>query len=294
MPGLQYQKLPKLDEAQGTATTRLSDMGALMDKQYRDEMYGIEQEYLTDVQFDNKKSSINARYKNQWAQMQHQSKMQIKQMEDMRDAVARGTLDPMRAQAASQRMVLSPEAFAAEYPGYDRVGAIAKPLSSGAIRSSTTLMGEIASGAKDKWGLEWGDPRKKASSLVEQYIEWRAQIGYDELPPTHQRQLDQRWDAMMKSDVAYKNWFADKKKTKVIAEARSLRMKTKFGRATQLKVGVAPVRYNTTPLGRSVIEDNTKKVAGPSTESKAPSPEQLKSQGTEAAYEQGKLLGYWE
>ncbi len=295
MPGLQYKQLPKLDEAQGTMKSRLSDMGTLLDRQYRNETYALEQEYLTDTQFQNKLMSVNARFKNQWSQFQTQHQAQLKEMENMRDAVARGQLDPDRAQVAAQRMVTSPEAFNAQYPGYDRVGAApVRPMSSGAVRSSTALMGEIASGAKDKWGLEWGDPRKKKESLIDQYIDWRSQVGYDELPPTHQRQLDQRWDALMKSDVAYKNWFADKKKTEVIAEARSLRSKSKIGRAMQLKiVGPAAVRYNTSPLGRSVIKTNTPAVR-PSTERKAPTPQELKSAGNEAAYEQGKLLGYWE
>ena len=297
MAGLQYQKLPKLDEAQGTMTTRLSDMGALMDRQYRNEMYGIEHEYLTDSQFQNKMSTVNARYKNQWAQMQAQSQQQVQEMENMRDMVARGEMHAEQAQVASQRMVMSPEAFQAQYPGYGRQGAApARPLSSGAVRSATTLMGEFASGAEiDKWSWEWGkSEQKKASGLIDQYVDWRSQIGYDELPPTHQRQLDQRWDAMMKSDKNFKNWFADKKKTQVIAEARALRMKSKLGRTAQLKVGVAPVRYNTSPLGRSVIKTNTKSVASPSTERKAPTAQELKATDTPAAYEQGKILGYWE
>jgi hypothetical protein len=216
-------------------------------------------------------------------------------MEDMRDAVARGQMDHGQAEIASQRMVMSRESFDAQYPNFGRTGAArAKPLSSGAVRSSTALMGEIASGAADKRGLEWGDPYKSTEGLVKQYVDWRSQIGYDELPPTHQRQLDQRWDAMMKDTREFKNWFTDKDKTKVVAEARTLRMKSKLARVTQLKVGVAPVRYNTSPLGRSVIKSNTKQTASPSTESNAPSPEKLKAQGTEAAYEQGKLLGYWE
>lgn len=295
MAGLQYQQLPKLDEAQGTSKSRLSDMGSLLDRQYKNETYGIEQEYLTDAQFQNKMSSINTRYQNQWQQFQMQQESQFKEMENMRDMVARGQMDPDQAQMAAQRMVMSPESFAAAYPKPGPMGAAPpRPMSSAAVRSSTTLMGEFAEGAIDKRGLEWGDPYKSTAGLVNQYVDWRAQIGYDELPPTHQRQLDQRWDAMMKGDRRFKNWFADKDKTKVVAEARSLRMKSKLARTAQLKVGVAPVRYNTSPLGRSVAEANAKQTAGPSTESMAPSPEKLKAQGTEAAYEQGKLLGYWE
>lgn len=308
MAGLQYQQLPKLDEAQGTMKTRLSDMGSLLDKQYRAESYGVEQEYLTDNQFQNKMSALNSRYQNQWSQMQAQQQAQNKEMENMRDMVARGQMDPQQAQMAAQRMVMSPEVFAAAYPKPGPMGAAPpKPMSSAAVRSSTTLMQEFASGAVDKRGLEWGDPRKKAGSLVNQYVDWRAQIGYDELPATHQRQLDQRWDALMRSDVVYKHWFADKEKKKVIAEAKSLRTKTKIGQAMQLKVaGPAAVRYSTSPLGRSVIKTNTKPVQRPSTDQNVPTAEQLTSQWEkamssgaskekrEAIFEQGKTLGYWE
>lgn len=296
MPRLDYPEMPARKQppsfggALKVVDDRSSDYAKLLRQQYRQESYALESQFLTDDQFKNKISSLNARYSNIWSGQQAEVNAQKKEIERIRTMSGKGEIDPELGERAAWKSVLSPEAFSARYP--DRVSMVpTKPLSSSAVRSATTLMGEIAAGAEDKRGLEWGTPRKTKESIIKQYIDWRAQIGYDSLDPIHQNQLDMRWDALMKADKVYRDWFSDEKKETPVAEVRSLRSKGRIGKAMQKRVvGAAALRSNITPLAKSVARS-----AGqyePAAR-EAPSPEQLRATRTREAYEQGVKLGYW-
>ncbi len=289
MPGLDFKQLPAFGDASKMLESRKHDYATLLKSQHRADAYSIERQILTDSQFTNKMSQLNARYNNNWKGFEAQSGSQLKELERLRTMAGRGEVDPQMAEQAMYKMVLPPEAFAAKYPNV-RQTATARPMSAATVRSNTTLMLEFAEGAEDKRGLEWGDPYKKQSSLLDRYSEWRSQIGYEQLDLTHQRQLDQRWDAMMRSEKKFRDWFSDKDKKSVVAEVRSLRAKTAIGRAMQFKV-VGP-RKDMSPIGSSINQTMVKRQAP--AQFQAPTAEELRGQGSQEAYDKGKQLGYWD
>ncbi len=265
---------------------KFSDYQSLIDKQYDNDFNALGQQFLTDEQYEGKRAALQTQYKNMWAEYQAQHDQSINEIKRLQSMAGKGEIDPALGEQAAFKMVLPPEEFAARYPRQERQPAGAKPISAPSLGSASELMGEFIQGAEDKGGIEWGDPHKSKEGMVKQYISWRSQAGYDYMDPLHQRQLDQRWDALMRSDKRFGDWFSNKKKTVVNPEARTLRMKTRAGRAVQKKLGVS---RNTSPIGASIINVNHKAAAP----ANVPTAEDLKQRGGAQAFQQGRELGYW-
>jgi len=176
------------------------------------------------------------------------------------------------------------------YPSVKEPKSGPAPFSGARVRSSSALMGEFIAGAEDKRGLEWGRPEKTRESLIEQYSAWRDQVGYEQLDPIHQRQLDQRWDTLMKSDKTFNKWFSDKSKKTPAAEVKALRLKSDFGREMSKRFVKQSPRAVNSPIGSSLRSTMVKQPQ----RQQPPSPEELKANGSRAAYEQGVKLGYWK
>jgi hypothetical protein len=226
----------------------------------------------------------------------------MKELEGLKGSVSRGEMSEQGAYQAGWKMVLPSEIYQARFPALSKEagGAQARPMSAAAIRSAGDMMGEFIKGAEEKRGFEWGKPKRTQTSMVEKYMDWRSQSGYDQLDPMHQRQLDLRWDAIMRSDKVYRDWFSDKGKKKPIAEIMSLRSKGKIGRAMSKKF--VPRQFSTgrpgsvTPIGGSFIKtmDQKAKRHLPATDTNVPSKAELESLATEEAYNKGVKLGYWK
>jgi hypothetical protein len=259
-------------------------------QQYNNEANALEQQYMSDEQFTSKRASLQAKYQNAWAQREFASKQSTQSIQRIREAVAKGQMDARMGEQAVWKMVLEPEAYAAQYPRVDKPDRPTAPLTGARVRSSTALMAEFVTGAKDKRGLEWGDPKKTKDSLVDQYTAWREQVGYDLLDPLHQRQLDQRWDSVMKGDKKFSAWFTGKDKKKPIAEVKSLRLKSPIGKEMSKRLVQQSPRAVDSPMGASIRKTMVKQPQ----QQQPPSQEELKATGSRAAYEQGIKLGYWK
>jgi len=165
-------------------------------------------------------------------------------------------------------------------------------------KSMTEAIESHAEGAADERGLEWGDPKKEAGSLMQQYDKFRKLIGYSEFDPIVQTQVDRQWDDFMRGDNRYENWFDDKKKTKPVLDVQINRPAGEIGRAMQSRMGgsggpsnIGRVAQSTTTrqpprqpkeqTQREQLTDDARK-------------ERLRAAGTEEAYKQGVKLGYWE
>ncbi len=289
MPMKQVTPMPAASgysKAMQIQQNKFSDYQRLVDKQYQNDTNALQQQYLTDEQYEGKKAALSTQYKNMWAEYQAQHDQGINEIKRIQSMASRGEIDPSLGERAAYKMVLPPEEFAARYPN-QRQPSAARPISAPGLKSAAGMMAGLIGEAEEKRGYEWGDPYKSKGGMVEKYIEWRSQSGYDYMDPLHQRQLDQRWDALMKSDKKYRDWFSNKKKTIVNAEARTLRMKTRMGRAVQKKMGVT---RNISPIGGSIAGE----VQGrETTTTKNPTPEELKQRGGAKNFQIGRELGYW-
>lgn len=290
MPIKELDPLPKTasgySKAMQIQQNKFSDYQSLVDKQYENDRSTLGQQYLTDEQYQGKLSALQSQYKNMWAEYEAQHDQGINEIKRIQSMAAKGEIDPALGERAAFQMVLPPEEFAARYP--ERVQSTpTRPISAPSLASASGLMSEFITGAEDKRGFEWGDPHKSKEGMVKQYISWRSQAGYDYMDPMHQRQLDQRWDALMRSDKRFKDWFSNKKKSVVNPEARTLRMKTRMGRAMQKKLGVS---RNVSPIGKSIIGESHKEAAP----ANVPTAEELRQGGGEKNYQRGIELGYWK
>ena len=288
MPMKEITPLPKASgysKAMQIQQNKFNDYQTLVDKQYQNDLGTLQQQYLSDEQYEGKRAALTNQYKNMWAEYQAQHDQGINEIKRIQSMASRGEIDPSLGEQAAYKMILPPEEFAARYP-HQRQPSQARPISAPSLKSAATMMSGIVGEAEDKRGFEWGDPAKTRKSMVTKYIEWRSQAGYDYMDPLHQRQLDQRWDSLMKSDDRFEDWFSNKKKSVINPEARTLRMKTRMGRAMQKKMGVT---RNVSPIGSSIIGE-TRREAAPA---KVPTAEELKQQGGQKAFMKGRELGYW-
>jgi hypothetical protein len=264
--------------------------GGSLQQQFANEAGALEQQYLTDEQFTGKSAALTAKYQNAWLQRKYASENSVRSINRIKTMVAQGQMDARLGEQAMFKMVLEPEAFAAKYPKPPTERKAAAPMSSSGVRSASTLMGEFASGFEEKRGYEWGKPKMTMTSMVDQYADWQVQVGYDQLDALHQRQLDQRWDAMMKSDKQYSRWFTKDSK-EPIAEVKALRAKSKLGKEMSKRLVPQSTRAIDSPIGKSVrktmFKQSANKVA-------PPSKQDLEAARTPAAYEQGVKLGYWK
>jgi hypothetical protein len=287
--GRPAQSIPSgLDSSIQMLQSQNREYGTSLMQQYNIEAGALEQQYMTDEQFTGRRASLQAKYQGAFAQREFAVRQSTQSIQRIREMVAKGTMDARAGEQAAWKMVLEPEAYTAQYPKT----TTEDPMSSAAIRSATSLMGEFALGAEEKRGLEWGKPKRTASSLIDQYAAWQDQVGYDQLDPMHQQQLDTRWDTLMRGDKRFSSWFSDKQKKKPIAEVKSLRSRGPIGREMSKRFVQKSPRAVDSPVGTSIRKTMVKQSGWFG--KKQPSPEELNATGSEAAYEQGVKLGYWK
>jgi hypothetical protein len=129
-------------------------------------------------------------------------KFQINSLRGQLDAIRRSDIDPDLAEEAAWRLVLPQEHAGAMFPTV-RPKQEGAPISPPALTAQRTMIEDFAKGAKEEPGWEWGPPKRKQESLLEQYVNWRVGAGYDDFSPGQQKQLDFQWDRVMKTHPEY-------------------------------------------------------------------------------------------
>lgn len=225
---------------------------------------------------------------------------QTETLDQIQRLVEQGALTSEAGQQAMQRLVLPRETAGALAPA--KTG---QPLSMSQIMGSISdSIVEFAESAPDIPGFEWGPPKKTKEDLVDRYVQWRRQIGYDSFDPVRRNQLDQRWDSYMLGSTAFDNWWVDKKKRKLLTEVLATRTNGKIGRAMRGRIGRTPTSTfeNPTPVGGSIAKDKSQMLrlltpapyVPKAATSQRPTPRELRQRGTEEAYTTGIKLGYWQ
>jgi len=279
---------------------KYKDVKYLLGRQFEQDTRALQSQFLSDQDYQAKSVALNAHYNKLLQEQTFEHRGKIQELDRMKSSVSRGEMTDQAAYQAGWKMVLPSETYQARFPALKQErGAQARPLSAASIKSASDMMAEFISGAEEKGGFEWGKPKRTKASMVQKYVDWRAQTGYDQLDSIHQNQLDLRWDAIMRNDKVYRDWFSDKGKTKPVAEVVSLRSKGRLGKAISKKL--VPRQRGSgrpgsiTPIGTSFVKDLGQKGRKhlPATDPKVPSAEELKGEGTEEAYNKGVKLGYW-
>lgn len=297
MPGLKFKELPNSPYA--VVQSKFNDVKYLLGKQFQQDQRALQSQYLTDNQYKAKDAELNAYYNNLLNTQSVEFKSRIGELNRIKSMVGEGQMEAQAGFQAGWKMVLPHETYSARFPKQAKAADV-KPMSSAAIRSADFMMDEFIEGAEEKRGWEWGKPYRTKAGLIEQYIGWRAQIGYDEIDnPTVQNQLDLRWDAKMRGDKKYRDWFSDEGKKKPVAEVVSLRSRGRLGRAVSKKLLPDSSRViKVTPIGKAiqdiVIDGSRGKKSFTQPQEDAPTAEELRREHTQESYNRGIKLGYWK
>jgi hypothetical protein len=233
--------------------SKFNDVKYMLGNQFQADEQALQSQYLSDEQYEVKSAELNAHYSNLLSAQSTQFRSQISELNRIKAMVGRGEVDARAASQAGWQMVLPRETFEAKFPVMKEVKGTT-PMSSAGVRSADALMEEFAQGFKEKRGFEIGAPKMTKESILEQYSNWRDQIGHKNIDSDHMDQLNQRWDSMMRSDKQFSSWFSDKEKKTPIIEVTAMRKRGKLSRAMAKKF--VPVRTRqpvSTPVGRSFM-----------------------------------------
>jgi len=184
-----------------------------------------------------------------------------------------------------------------------RAEARAQPFSMsqmrGAISDSIIEFADAAESDPSFW-LKRSREQKTVPGLIRAYTGWRELISYDNLNPVRQNQLDMQWDAAMRSDDRFENWFSDDKKRKPIAQVLASRptgrigdamKKRVIGRLNPIAVSIKKQKPSSAWMGTGFVQPPKRQQP---VAKEQPSADQLKRAGTEEAYTAGVKLGYWK
>lgn len=230
MPNMQVQELPAAQQIKRQ-----------LHSQWQIEASALGKTYFKDKrQGEAKVAQLNAKY--QRLELDAMTKFQQQQAEQqrVRNLISQPQ-ERSRGQEATLRMQLDPEAERLVFPKEDYLSP--QYLRSGGFRDN--LAGYIGA-AEDTPGWEWGPPKKKKQSLVDQYRRWRKSELYHTKSTQERQQLDREWDANMASSPIYDKWWSDKTKHRLPTEVRALRSTGRMAGAMRNKV------TGITPLSRSL------------------------------------------
>ena len=214
---------------------RLKESVSRFDKSrtdYNQARKALENTTMSDQDFNTQLMRLQSGTMMQWNKLQHQRRQKAAEVEQVQGLIRSGTQGMGPEQEAATRMNLGPEAERLAFPKQ-------KFLSPSYLRSKgfrENLLG-YANAAPDQRGLEWGPPKKKREDLIAQYQRWQeSELYHQEKSPQEQKQLDQEWDASMRSSRAYTNWFADKGLRVLPTAVTALRSKGRIANAMRGKV----------------------------------------------------------
>jgi len=290
MPGLQFQELP---------AAQVNEIRNTLQAQWQIEADALNKSWFSNRgKFETAKAKLNAKYR----KLEFDSLTQLRQQQQERQRVQQLIRQPRERapeEEAGLRMQLGPEAERLVFPPEPTITPFSiSQITSPAVMGSIEDFAEAAPTTPEFWTRRGKEPKTK-QGIINQYLQWREQIGYNFINPLRQRQLDMQWDAFMMGDEKYDEWWLNKEKRQPIVEIRALRTPGQIGKLMRRRITGAE---GITPLGRSVAK--TKPTGRwfafpggpppPAPEIVRPSAETLRRRGTEEAYKEGIKLGYWE
>ncbi len=113
-----------------------------------------------------------------------------------------GLIDPEAGRKAMWETIVPKEIQEAMYPR-QAAEPVRAPFSPGAMDTHQDRIKEFTESAKALSPDTWGRNKPPTSPMIYQrYKAWRANIGYDDMTTSQQRQVDNEWD----NDIANRGW----------------------------------------------------------------------------------------
>ena len=139
-------------------------------------------------------------------------KLKIGQMKSIIDGInasmEQGIIAPEAGQQAMMALFYPQDVMAEAFPTVKQPAAINRePITpqqlSGQYRPLMKDFAEAAPRPGHFWTSKANEPRTQ-EDLIDQYVAFRENVGYDSMTPVEQRQIDSEWDGFIKTKKAYK------------------------------------------------------------------------------------------
>lgn len=251
---------------------------------------------MPDKNFNDELLQLRSKHEGLLAQEKFKLQQQMGQVQKIQSLADAGQIEPDAANEAKWRLVLPLNAETAMFPKRfstdpypqgtieSRVvkGQEANPVLKNMIDYAESAEPESKDVTATRRGrgsglFNWFEKEAKdIQSLLDKYQEWQTNSGYNYLNnPVKQGQLDTQWDAYMRSDSRFENWFSDEKKRKPIAEVQALRSTGQIGRAMKSRLIDVSSNMSSSPMASSI---RTKIPAAPLGVVSTPQPKRLDKQ----------------
>ncbi len=240
MPALSFQNLPaaQTQEIRDTLHTQWQiEARALNVKPFKSQQ-----------QANAESAKLDAKYQQMELKAFTQLQQQTEEQQRVQDLIKQPQ-ERTRAEEAQLRMELEPEAERLVFPAEPQPFSIGQ-ITSTAVMQSIQDFAEAAPTTHEFFTRRENEPKTK-QGIINQYLEWRSLIRYNDLDLIYQQPLDQQWDAFMAGDEKYNEWWSNKEKHQPIVEIKALRTPGDIGKIMKGRiVGAAGI----TPIGESVTK----------------------------------------
>lgn len=241
MNGLPFQRLPK-DTPQDILQRNSQSAQQQISDQYNRQLQVIRKTPMSDRDFALQYNKLAGSFKNDLQRATQPFEQKNQQLQTIQRLIQQGHITPEKGNEALWRTVLPQETERAMFAQEARPSAPLSPTQLAFYGQSVAKFVEPARVTDRFWGpfprsyLKWHKFPKE--QLIKQYAGWQEAIGYENLSPVRQRQVDIQWDDYVKGQ-GIKEW--DPKDPQI----KALRSKGKLTRA------MAP---NITPVARTIIQ----------------------------------------
>jgi len=257
MNGLPFERLPATQENPvDILQNNYAQTQQYLKSQYDNELNAIQNQFLTDEQFNDQVNRLNAKYQGIINRENFKVQQQVQEIQRIQALVDAGQITPDAGNEAMWRMVLPPEIEKALFQAEKKPPTIlsAAQITSPAMMKFISQLVEPAPTVHQFWTRRENEPKTR-QGLIDQYLKYREAVGYGLKNIWVQRQLDMMWDSAMRADERCKNWWIDPdEKRTPIPEVQGYRAKGKIAEIMKQRMIGAPIApVNTmTPLATSV------------------------------------------
>lgn len=283
--------MPQFDSIGPSSTPQmyLENQYQLLQKQTADWERGLQSQGLDEESYAKAISEKQEELNKQVAFFQAKSQ-ELQQTQSMMDL---GQIDEDKGMEAKWTAILPDEVKKAMFPKpedepddsrfspgqMEKIGGTIKQFASQTPKSMIEKRygaGKTDWLARDKRGYSQADTTKK-------YLAWRTYVGYDGMAPIEKKQVDMQWDDWIAG--AKGTWKWNPKSDPV----KALRARGPLTKAYGSQFNKTPIGPNeaANPLQMSIAGVMPKKKQNPTAQ-------ELRSMGTQEAYNQGIGLGYWK
>ena len=198
--------LPKTPEEKLNRELRQSE--SALSRKYYQTIDEIRRTPLTDEEFDTQMRALKTSYKGLLNEQRNKVSGRIQQLSMVKQLAENSYITPEKANELGWKMVLPKDIFEATFPKPQTSQRERAPFSPSRVAGYRQLASNYVDEQHVTIPDRWTKAKNEAvdrQKLLNQYKNWRAEIGYDNMDQGQKDQVDYAWDITMQEQGFYGN-----------------------------------------------------------------------------------------